>query len=126
MDWHEAGLIQQKDERAMYKSILVPLDGSKLAEAILPEIEKVASSMQGRILYWYTILTVGKAGTPEEGNPLHNFLSFPCSRLRMFCLCLITMQMAKIELRPTYREWYPVAAVQTGRVRRAVREPRET
>ena len=34
----------------MYKSILVPLDGSKLAEAILPEIEKVASSMRARII----------------------------------------------------------------------------
>lgn len=34
----------------MYKSILVPLDGSRLAEAILPEIEKVASSMKGRII----------------------------------------------------------------------------
>jgi nucleotide-binding universal stress UspA family protein len=34
----------------MYKSILVPLDGSKLAEAILPEIEKVASSMKARII----------------------------------------------------------------------------
>ena len=34
----------------MYKSILVPLDGSKLAEAIIPEIEKVASSMQARII----------------------------------------------------------------------------
>ena len=34
----------------MYKSILVPLDGSKLAEAILPEIEKVAASMRARII----------------------------------------------------------------------------
>jgi nucleotide-binding universal stress UspA family protein len=34
----------------MYKSILVPLDGSKLAEAILPEIVKVASSMKARII----------------------------------------------------------------------------
>jgi nucleotide-binding universal stress UspA family protein len=34
----------------MYKSILVPLDGSALAEAILPEIEKVARSMGARII----------------------------------------------------------------------------
>lgn len=34
----------------MYKSILVPLDGSKLAEAILPEIEKVASCMRARLI----------------------------------------------------------------------------
>lgn len=34
----------------MYKSILVPLDGSKLAERILPEIEKMASSMRASII----------------------------------------------------------------------------
>ena len=34
----------------MYKSILVPLDGSTLAEEILPEIETVASCMQARIV----------------------------------------------------------------------------
>ncbi len=34
----------------MYKTILVPLDGSHLAEAILPEIEKVASCMRARIV----------------------------------------------------------------------------
>ena len=34
----------------MYKSILVPLDGSKLAERILPEIEKMASCMRASII----------------------------------------------------------------------------
>ena len=34
----------------MYKSIMVPLDGSKVAEAILPEIEKMAASMRARII----------------------------------------------------------------------------
>ena len=34
----------------MYKSILVPLDGSDLAETILPEIEKVASCMKARMI----------------------------------------------------------------------------
>jgi nucleotide-binding universal stress UspA family protein len=34
----------------MYKSILVPLDGSALAEAILPEIEMLARCMQARII----------------------------------------------------------------------------
>jgi hypothetical protein len=34
----------------MYESILVPLDGSALAEAILPEIEKVAGCMEARIV----------------------------------------------------------------------------
>jgi nucleotide-binding universal stress UspA family protein len=34
----------------MYKSILVPLDGSALAEAVLPEIEKLARCMGARII----------------------------------------------------------------------------
>ncbi|MGD8370565.1 MAG: universal stress protein [Syntrophobacterales bacterium] len=34
----------------MYTSIMIPLDGSKLAEAILPEIEKVASCMRARLI----------------------------------------------------------------------------
>jgi nucleotide-binding universal stress UspA family protein len=34
----------------VYKSILVPLDGSKLAEAILPEIEKIAFELKSRII----------------------------------------------------------------------------
>lgn len=34
----------------MYKSILVPLDGSKLAEAILPEIEKIALELKSQII----------------------------------------------------------------------------
>ena len=34
----------------MYKSILVPLDGSGLAEEILPEIEKVAACMRARLI----------------------------------------------------------------------------
>lgn len=33
----------------MYQSILVPLDGSKLAEAILPEVEELATLLKGRL-----------------------------------------------------------------------------
>ena len=33
----------------MYQSILVPLDGSRLAEAILPEIEKLAALLKARL-----------------------------------------------------------------------------
>lgn len=33
----------------MYKSILVPLDGSRLAEAILPEVEKLAQVLHARL-----------------------------------------------------------------------------
>ena len=33
----------------MYQSILVPLDGSKLAEAILPEVEELATLLKARL-----------------------------------------------------------------------------
>ncbi|MBI4640048.1 MAG: universal stress protein [Candidatus Tectomicrobia bacterium] len=33
----------------MYKRILVPLDGSELAEAILPQVEELAQALQGEI-----------------------------------------------------------------------------
>jgi nucleotide-binding universal stress UspA family protein len=33
----------------MYQSILVPLDGSKLAEAILPEVEELTSLLKARL-----------------------------------------------------------------------------
>ena len=33
----------------MYQSILVPLDGSKLAEAILPEVEELAALLKARL-----------------------------------------------------------------------------
>ena len=53
----------------MYKSILVPLDGSKLAEAILPEIEKVASSMKARII----LLRVCRAHVFPGKDPTKGF-----------------------------------------------------
>jgi hypothetical protein len=49
----------------MYKSILLPLDGSKLAETILPEIEKVASCMQARVI----LLRVCRAHVFPEKDP---------------------------------------------------------
>ena len=39
----------ERSEPRMYESILVPPDGSGLAEPILPEIEEVASCMQAKI-----------------------------------------------------------------------------
>ena len=33
----------------MFQSILVPLDGSKLAEAILPEVEELAALLKARL-----------------------------------------------------------------------------
>ena len=49
----------------MYKSILVPLDGSSLAEAILPEIEKVATAFQARIV----LVRVCRAYTLPGADP---------------------------------------------------------
>jgi nucleotide-binding universal stress UspA family protein len=34
--------VDQKDLNAMYKKILVPLDGSELAECVLPHVESIA------------------------------------------------------------------------------------
>ena len=49
----------------MYKSILVPLDGSMLAEEILPEIEKVALAFKARIV----LVRVSKAHTFPGADP---------------------------------------------------------
>lgn len=50
----------------MYKSILVPLDGSSLAEAILPEIEKVAACMKARLI----LLRVSRAHVFPGMDPI--------------------------------------------------------
>jgi nucleotide-binding universal stress UspA family protein len=39
----------------MIKKILVPFDGSKLAEKILPQVEEMAKSLQAKII----LITVG-------------------------------------------------------------------
>ncbi|UCG11626.1 MAG: universal stress protein, partial [Deltaproteobacteria bacterium] len=50
----------------MYKSILVPLDGSSLAEAILPEIEKVAACMKAQLI----LLRVSRAHVFPGMDPI--------------------------------------------------------
>ena len=42
-----------------YETILVPLDGSELAESVLPEVEKLASKLEAKV----TILMVAYAKT---------------------------------------------------------------
>lgn len=52
----------------MFKKILVPLDGSKLAEKILPQVEKLARTHKARI----TLIAVGSFGLRDfigEASP---------------------------------------------------------
>jgi nucleotide-binding universal stress UspA family protein len=45
----------------MFKKILVPLDGSKLAEKILPQVQKLAKCHKAKV----TLMTVGGYGVSE-------------------------------------------------------------
>lgn len=55
----------------MYEKILVPLDGSKLAEAVLPNVEEIARncSTQEVILVSVTERVVGRQAIPAYGYP---------------------------------------------------------
>lgn len=52
----------------MYKTILVPLDGSRRAEAILPHVEEIAQRYGGRVVFVRVIepipYVMGPEGTP--------------------------------------------------------------
>lgn len=52
----------------MYKTILVPLDGSKRAEAILPHVEELARRYEARVVFVRVIepipYVMGPEGTP--------------------------------------------------------------
>ena len=39
----------------MYKTILVPLDGSRRAEAILPQVEEIAHCFEAKVLFLQVI-----------------------------------------------------------------------
>lgn len=45
----------------MFKKILVPLDGSKLAERVLPQVEKLAKCHKAKV----TLISVGSSGVTE-------------------------------------------------------------
>jgi nucleotide-binding universal stress UspA family protein len=49
----------------MFKKILVPLDGSKLAETILPQVEELAKCHGAAI----TLITIGNYGEIFEASP---------------------------------------------------------
>jgi len=49
----------------MYKTILVPLDGSKRAEAILPHVEELARSIAAKIIFFQVLESAPSASVPE-------------------------------------------------------------
>ena len=58
----------------MYRTILVPLDGSRRAEAILPHVEALALAQKARVVFLYVVAPppafTGAPGTPaawQEG-----------------------------------------------------------
>ena len=52
----------------MYKSILVPLDGSKRAEAILPHVEELANNNSAKIIFLQVLESAPAVIGPEVAN----------------------------------------------------------
>lgn len=50
----------------MYKSILVPLDGSKRAEAILPHVEELAHRFEAKVVFIQVVEAPPLAVTPGQ------------------------------------------------------------
>ena len=49
----------------MYKTILIPLDGSKRAEAILPHVEELAKRYNAKVIFLHVIESTGFVIEPE-------------------------------------------------------------
>jgi len=58
----------------MYETILVPLDGSKLAECVLPHVEALAKNMSSKQVFLVSVTEKfrGEAYFPEDGNIVRN------------------------------------------------------
>jgi nucleotide-binding universal stress UspA family protein len=54
----------------MYKTILVPLDGSKRAEAILPHVEELAQSFGAKVVFLWVVEPVVTMGPPDGLRPM--------------------------------------------------------
>jgi nucleotide-binding universal stress UspA family protein len=54
----------------MYKKILVPLDGSKRAEKILPHVEALAGCLQAAVIFLQVIEPTADLSTAGFLNPL--------------------------------------------------------
>jgi nucleotide-binding universal stress UspA family protein len=48
-------MIDKRKEAAMYKTILVPLDGSKRAEAIIPHVKSLAECYGARVILLHVV-----------------------------------------------------------------------
>lgn len=55
----------------MYKTIMVPLDGSKRAERILSHVENMAQCFGSKIIFVQVVRSQRIAGTEEYGMVLH-------------------------------------------------------
>ena len=49
----------------MYKTIVVPLDGSERAEAILPHVEELARSIAAKVIFLQVLESAPSASVPE-------------------------------------------------------------
>jgi nucleotide-binding universal stress UspA family protein len=58
-------------EVKMYKTILVPLDGSKRAEAILPHVEDLARCYQAKVIF---LQVAERPPVIEGGNPVPDLI----------------------------------------------------
>src|SRR4051794_40843975 len=56
----------------MYELILVPLDGSPRAEAILPYVEGIASGRSSKIIFLQVIEPITPVVTPSEMMPYYD------------------------------------------------------
>lgn len=56
----------------MYKKILVPLDGSKRAEAILPHVEELAQRYEARVIFIQVVEPPPLVVTPGQPDLVHH------------------------------------------------------
>lgn len=56
----------------MYKTILVPLDGSKRAEAILPHVEELAQHFEARVIFIRVVEPPPLVITPGQPDLVHH------------------------------------------------------
>jgi nucleotide-binding universal stress UspA family protein len=60
-------------EVKMYKTILVPLDGSKRAEAILPHVENLATCYQAKVIF---LQVAERPPIIDGGNPVPDLIEY--------------------------------------------------
>lgn len=56
----------------MYKKILVPLDGSKRAEAILPHVEELAQLYEAKVIFFQVVESPPLVVTPGQPDLVHH------------------------------------------------------